>query len=637
MDQDPQTAPTPARSIGDLLRRPVRLFGREDDLEALADFAGDAAGPVLLHIHGLPGIGKSALLVAAAERLEASGMACQLVDGRLVEPTAQGILEALDGPVEGGVLLIDHVESLRLLEGWFRTVFLPSLPASVRVVLAGVEPPGPRWTQDVGWSSLSRTREVGPLKAAAADQFLEALGVEESQRAALIELAHGHPLALRMLAEAPAERAPADAALLPLSRSVLARSEDLRPWLEAASAVRRLTLPMLRALACPDPEAVYRRLEGSALMEALEDGLSMREPVRRAVAGAFRASDPERFRHCRAVAWRLVREDLRQAADRRARWRASADTLFLVDEPIVRQAFFPDAAPPAGWEPARAEHGEAVLEMVRLHRSPLDASLVELWWRQARDAFLMLPGERGPAAFYILGRQDHLAKVAADPIAAAWRELVAETPLPRGQTALFVRMILSAEMGFDPSPEQAGAWLDVKRTYLELQPALRRVYLLSSPREGALYGAALHRLGFELLRTKGGGPAQIMVGEEARETFVLDMGPASLDGWFARLLGLELNAPEAGFIDLSGRQALRPDGERIDLTRKEFELLQFLAAAPGVARARDEILEQVWGLPFGAGSNVVDAVVRDVRRKLGPQLAARVESVRGVGYRLSAD
>ncbi|MBS0410590.1 MAG: winged helix-turn-helix domain-containing protein [Proteobacteria bacterium] len=626
----------PARSIGDLLRRPARLFGREAELEALAAFVADREGPVLLQLHGLPGVGKSALLAAAAALLGDEGRPCRLIDGRMVEPTAQGILDALEGPVEGGALLIDHFDSLRLLDGWFRREFLPSLPASVRVVLAGVEPLGAPWTLEAGWAGLVRTREVGPLAATAADDFLAELGVEAGQRATLIERAHGHPLALRMLAETPVERAPADAALTPLSRAILARSEELRPWLEAASAVRRLTQPILRALDCPDPEAVYRRLEASALMEALEDGLSMREPVRRAVAGAFRASDPERFRRCRTTAWRLVREDLRRASDRRERWRASADTLFLVDEPTVRQAFFPDAAPPAGWEAARAEHGDAVLEMVRRHRSPTEAALIALWWRQARDAFLVLPGEDGPAAFYILGRPEHLARVAADPVAAAWRELLVETPLPRGQTALFVRMILSAATGFEPSPAQAGAWLDVKRTYLELHPALRRVYLLSSEREAALYSGPLNRLGFELLRDRAGGPVQILVGDEARETFVLDMGPASLDGWFAQLLGLELNAPEAGFIDLAGRRARLPDGESVDLTRKEFELLQFLAAAPGVARSRDEILDQVWGLPFGAGSNVVDAVVRDVRRKLGPQLAARVEAVRGVGYRLSA-
>jgi hypothetical protein len=331
-----------------------------------------------------------------------------------------------------------------------------------------------------------------------------------------------------------------------------------------------------------------------------------------------------------------VKSDLRLAPDARARWRATADTLFLIDEPVVRQAFFPQAAPPAGWEAARGEHREAVLEMVRRHRTPAEAEVMALWWRNARDAFFVLPGEGGPAAFYAMARLEHIAGLAADPVAAAWREHLAESPLPRGQAALFVRMFLTAEGGAEPSPEQASGWLDVKRSYLELRPALRRVYLSLTPREGALYASAFRRFGFEPLGARLGGQGQVTVGAEENDLHLLDMGPASLDGWFAQLLGLELHTPEAGFLDLRGRRLLLPDGERVDLTRREFELLQYLAAQPGVARSRDEILEQVWGLPYGAGSNVVDAVVTGVRRKLGP-LSGRLQAVRGVGYRLGAD
>jgi DNA-binding response OmpR family regulator len=127
------------------------------------------------------------------------------------------------------------------------------------------------------------------------------------------------------------------------------------------------------------------------------------------------------------------------------------------------------------------------------------------------------------------------------------------------------------------------------------------------------------------------------VGADEHELHLLDMGPAFLDGWLAKFLGLELHSPEAGFLDLAGRRLILPGGETVELTRREFELLQYLAAAPGVVRSRDEILEQVWGLPYGAGSNVVDAVVTGVRRKLGPDLAPRLQAVRGVGYRLTAD
>ena len=52
--------------------------------------------------------------------------------------------------------------------------------------------------------------------------------------------------------------------------------------------------------------------------------------------------------------------------------------------------------------------------------------------------------------------------------------------------------------------------------------------------------------------------------------------------------------------------------------------------------SRSDLLREVWGTEYTGGSNVVDAVVRSLRRKLGPAGAA-VETVRGTGYRLRSD
>lgn len=75
-------------------------------------------------------------------------------------------------------------------------------------------------------------------------------------------------------------------------------------------------------------------------------------------------------------------------------------------------------------------------------------------------------------------------------------------------------------------------------------------------------------------------------------------------------------------------------GERRPLTPLEHGLLCYLADRAGTVVTRDEALRDVWQQPF-AGSNVVDAVVRTLRRKLGPH-AGSIETVTGHGYRLSA-
>lgn len=77
------------------------------------------------------------------------------------------------------------------------------------------------------------------------------------------------------------------------------------------------------------------------------------------------------------------------------------------------------------------------------------------------------------------------------------------------------------------------------------------------------------------------------------------------------------------------------DGRPLDLTYKEFELLRFLASRPGVVFTREALLREVWGYDFYGGTRTVDVHVRRLRAKLGPEHEALVETVRGVGYRVT--
>lgn len=73
-------------------------------------------------------------------------------------------------------------------------------------------------------------------------------------------------------------------------------------------------------------------------------------------------------------------------------------------------------------------------------------------------------------------------------------------------------------------------------------------------------------------------------------------------------------------------------GEPVDLTYMEYALLSFLVTHPGRTYSRDTLLRRVWGFDYYGGSRTVDVHVRRVRAKLGPELAQRLETVRGVGY-----
>ncbi|MDQ3761204.1 MAG: response regulator transcription factor [Actinomycetota bacterium] len=82
-------------------------------------------------------------------------------------------------------------------------------------------------------------------------------------------------------------------------------------------------------------------------------------------------------------------------------------------------------------------------------------------------------------------------------------------------------------------------------------------------------------------------------------------------------------------LDLRTRRA--QVGERtVDLTAREFTLLELFLRHPGQVLSREQVLSHVWGYDYDPGSNIVDVYVRALRRKIGTQ---QITTVRGMGYR----
>lgn len=90
------------------------------------------------------------------------------------------------------------------------------------------------------------------------------------------------------------------------------------------------------------------------------------------------------------------------------------------------------------------------------------------------------------------------------------------------------------------------------------------------------------------------------------------------------------------FTDLSLNKATREvyRGKRaIELTAKEFDLLEYLIAHPRQVLTRDQILERVWGYDFMGDSNIIEVYIRYLRLKLEAENEQRlIQTVRGVGY-----
>lgn len=94
---------------------------------------------------------------------------------------------------------------------------------------------------------------------------------------------------------------------------------------------------------------------------------------------------------------------------------------------------------------------------------------------------------------------------------------------------------------------------------------------------------------------------------------------------------------EAGNIVLNTDQyKLTVDGLKVDLTRKEFELLKLLMENRGKVLKRDYLLEKVWGYEFYGETRTVDVHIRHLRKKLGLDETSEngIDTIRGLGYKM---
>ena len=90
-------------------------------------------------------------------------------------------------------------------------------------------------------------------------------------------------------------------------------------------------------------------------------------------------------------------------------------------------------------------------------------------------------------------------------------------------------------------------------------------------------------------------------------------------------------------IDGAGREVSVAE-KPVLLTRTEFDVLAALAARPGMAFSRRQLIEAVWGPAWTGNEHLVDVHIGHLRRKLGDDPAAPlyVNTVRGIGYRMGS-
>jgi DNA-binding response OmpR family regulator len=209
------------------------------------------------------------------------------------------------------------------------------------------------------------------------------------------------------------------------------------------------------------------------------------------------------------------------------------------------------------------------------------------------------------------------------------------------------------------------------------------------PNIGALVRTYLERAGYDALWVRSGEDALVELRRHPVKLVVLDIGLPGIDGFEVcrriggrvpvimltardeepdRVAGLEVGADDyvskpfspreltarvkavlrrvahaAGAEEVSalgpvtlarGSREVRVDGHEVELTQREFDLLEYLLRNVGQVVTRDQLLESVWGFLSPGATRTVEVHVAQLRKKLGyPDL---IKTVRGLGYKASA-
>jgi Transcriptional regulatory protein, C terminal len=327
----------------------------------------------------------------------------------------------------------------------------------------------------------------------------------------------------------------------------------------------------------------------------------------------------------RRAGWTRLTRELRRAPPAEL-WRYTADVLYLLENPVVREACFPSGSQRYAIEPARLADEAGIMATVERHDGPAAASAMAAWWQHGSDGFSVVRERDGAiAGCYVLLEAARFSKPPFDdPVLARWMEHLAADPVASGERVLFLRRWLSRVEGEAPCAVQAACWLDIKRSYMAYRPHLRRVYL--TVRDVESYAAAAAQLGFMVLDA-----CEATIDHQRYCTAMVDFGAGSVDGWLAKLVAFELGIATSSLLDVGARE-LTVGSRRVPLTPREFDTLHVLVEHTGNVVPREALLTNVWGDDTDVESNVVDVVVRSLRKKLADRANA-IETISGIGYR----
>ena len=145
-------------------------------------------------------------------------------------------------------------------------------------------------------------------------------------------------------------------------------------------------------------------------------------------------------------------------AGARDTWRHTADLLFLLERPVLREAFFPSGAT-LPVERARPADRDPILDIARIHDGDSGAAIMSEWWKQAAHMFSVVRGSAGEVVgFYVMARPQDIPRSLAecDPLLAVWLSYVQARGSDPRRPYLLIRCLLSRADGRTPKSGVGG-------------------------------------------------------------------------------------------------------------------------------------------------------------------------------------
>ena len=447
------------------------FVGRRSEIAAFESIV-DGGEARIWWVFGPGGIGKTRLLSVLAASAERFGCAVRAVDFRAGEADGRASTEAVIAEVAEGVtveralLVLDALEPSPSIERWLRTDVLPRLPSCTIVLAASRNPPGPEWRSDPMWSALLQLVPLRGLSRNDGRQLLTSVGVPADLVSEAVELGHGHPLALQLLAETltnrPGEGVPETIRDAPdLVPALLGRlvgdapDGQHRRAVEIASIARVTTRSMIRDIdGLERADQLFEWLASQPWVERLPGGLCPHDLAREVIEADLFHNDPDRYAAAKRAVRNHVLDPVRAKQDPD---RCAADYIYLHrSTSMIRSAWDWSTLGHSEITGVEDDDRDALAELVAASYGHGCVPIVDYWQRRQPHGFAVLR-DAGEMIGFVVGlefAEPTADDLAADPtVAAIWQRALRRGGPRKGETIGVSRFVCDRKAGtLPPSP-----------------------------------------------------------------------------------------------------------------------------------------------------------------------------------------